>query len=664
MVRPPMDPKSISQILETLTQQSWLHGVKAGLAVLACAFIYLESQAHTVTEDVRARILNRLPMVVGGGGLLLLVLHYMSDSAKALGVFKTGALPIFLVFAAAVGLFAIGVHGTRYGILHDRAKQIIGAILATVAILFFFLFFHLSYKDYYHRWEFFHYYMGSKYSQELSYKRIYICAAIADAETGNQTAVKRRKMRDLSATNLLIPSKQFLDEPEICKQHFSEARWEDFKTDLQFFRRVSGGGYWKDMQKDHGYNPPPIWTVAGHYLSSLQPASSEYFKLLAGIDVTLTALLFLAVGWAFGWRITIVALLFWGTQEPAPFYWTGGAFLRQDWFFLAVLSACLARKRYFFLSDLALAYSAGLRIFPVVLWAGPLAIIAWDVYRKRTLQRTYLKFLAGGAVAVLVLVPLSLHVTGGTHSYEEFIHHIKVHQNTALTNHVGLHTTIKASPEGRMKYARNNALLDPFERWKKQRNDRFQKYKVLWGAIFLSFGGLLFFALRRTKALWVGMGLSLILVVSAAEATCYYWSIWVLAAMLSRLKRQMEWPLLAVFLGVFAFVAFKILNAQAGVQPLLAIAIGVGGVALLYYYYHEALLKFARSNGSMEIAIVGLAGASQVFSNQFYFIDDKFTAISALYVAWTMAFVMAFFRWPQTQVALDTLPVRSESPGT
>jgi hypothetical protein len=87
-------------------------------------------------------------------------------------------------------------------------------------------------------------------------------------------------------------------------------------------------------------------------------------------------------------------------------------------------------------------------------------------------------------------------------------------------------------------------------------------------------------------------------------------------------------------------------------------------VALLYYYYHEALLKFARSNGSMEIAIIGLAGASQVFSNQFYFIDDKFTAISALYVAWTLAFVMAFFRWPQTQVALDTLPVRSESPGT
>jgi hypothetical protein len=214
-----------------------------------------------------------------------------------------------------------------------------------------------------------------------------------------------------------------------------------------------------------------------------------------------------------------------------------------------------------------------------------------------------------------------------------------------------------------MKYARNNALLDPFERWKKQRNDRFEKYKVLWGALFLSFGGLLFFALRRTKALWIGMGLSLILVVSAAEATCYYWSIWVLAAMLSRLKRQMEWPLLAVFLGVFAFAGFKILLTQMPDNSLTAFSISVSVVAALYYYYHETLLRFARSNGSMEIAIIGLAGASQVFSNQFYFIDDKFTAISALYVAWTVAFVLAFFRWPRAQLGLNTLPVRSESPG-
>ncbi len=656
-----IDLTTLTQALNTLTKQSWLHGVKAGLAVVACAFIYLETQAHLVTEEVRARILKKIPLVLVGGAVLIALAHYMSDSAKFLGAFESGAGPIFVVFAAVTGLFALGVHGIRYGILHERTKQLIGAILATVAVVLFFLFFHLSYKGYYHRWEFFHYYMGSKYAEELSYKRIYICAAIADAETGNRKAVKRRKMRDLSATNLLIPSKQFLEQPEICKSHFTDERWEDFKTDLEFFRRVSGGGYWKDMQKDHGYNPPPIWTVAGHYLSSLQPASDSYFKLLAGIDVTLTALLFLGIGWAFGWRATIVTLLFWGTQEPAPFYWTGGAFLRQDWFFLAVMSACLARKRWFFLSGLALAYSAGLRVFPVLLWGGPLAIIAWDVYRKRKLQLKFVKFLGGGLAAVILLVPLSLHVTGGWHSYEEWWHHIQVHQHTALTNHVGLKTVIKHAPDGRMKYRRNNALLDPFERWKAERNERMETYKPLWYAILLSFGALLFFAVRRTKTLWVGMGLSLILVVSAVEATCYYWSIWVLAAVLSRMKREMEWPLLGFFLGFFVFVAYKILHAQVQVNDFLAIGIAIAVVGTIYYYYHEPMLKFARTKGSMEIAVIGLAGASQVFSNQFYFIDDKFTAISALYVAWTLAFVLAFVRFPQAQKLFSALPVRSQT---
>lgn len=656
-----MDPKSISQIINTLTEQSWLHGVKLGLAVLTCVFLYLEHQAHLLTEDARKRILKRIPLVLLGGGVVIAVLHFMAASSKSSASFQDWSVPLFFVYVAAVGLFTVGVHGTRFGVLHVQAKQIIGSVLAAIAIVFFFLFFQLSYKDYYHRWEFFHYYMGSKYTSELSYQRLYQCSAVADAETGNPQQIKRRKMRDLSATNLLVSSKPIVENPGICKDHFTPERWEAFKKDLVFFRKASGSTYWRDMQKDHGYNPPPIWTIAGHYLSQLQPASASYFKLLAGIDVVLTMLLFIAIGWAFGWRPFLVALVFWGTQEPAPFYWTGGAFLRQDWFFLAVTSACLARKKYFFLSGFALAYAAGLRIFPVLLWGGPLAIIAWDIYKKRRLQRMYLKFLLGGAAAVLILVPLSLHVTGGVHSYKEFAHHIKVHQNTALTNHVGLPTVIKATPEGRMKYARNNTLIDPFEGWKNMRHERYTKYKALWFGTVVGFGLLLMYTLRKTKQLWIGMALSLILVVSAVEATCYYWSIWVLAAIVTRVKRQMEWPMLAVFLGAIAFSFFKALHSVAHLNALFALVISLGTVGTLYYHYHRQLLQFARQPGTMEMAIVGLAGITELYSNQFYYIDDKFTAISAVYVAWTLAFVLAFFTKPSTQLVPQMLAARTES---
>jgi len=678
-----MDLMKLTAALEAVTRQTWLSGIKAGLAVVACVFIYLEAQARFVTADTRKKVLKWTPGVLGIAGILLTVGAHLGGSYKLFAPLRETAVPIFAVFACAAGLLALGVNGIEGGVVRERVKQIIGGVLALVAILLFFLCFHLSFKSYYHRWELFHYYMGSKYAKELSYERIYVCAAIADAETGNEKDAKRRKMRDLRV-NLLTPTKAILEHPEECKSHFTPERWEDFKRDLIFFRKASGRQYWNDMQKDHGYNPPPIWTIAGHYLSILQPANDAYFKLLSAIDVVLTALLFIAIGWAFGWRAAVIGAIFWGTQEPAPFYWTGGAFLRQDWFFLAVLSACLARKRYYFWAGAALAYSAGLRVFPVLLWGGPLIIIGWHVWKHRRLDGRHARFLAGGAVAGVVLFLLSLHVVGGFNltkvklyekngepvtmtlpagmqAWAEFAHHIGVHKGTALTNNMGMDTVLKSAPEGRMKYTRDNRLLDPFERWKDARKMRGEKLKWVKYGLLAVFAGLMVWTLREIKSLWVGMGLSLLFVMGAVETTCYYFSIWILGAVLTKAKRQMEWPLLAVFFGVFMFVAYKLLATRMQVSELVALAIAVGGMGLIYWYNQDSLLAFARSRGSMEIAVIGLGGASQLLTVQFYFIDDKFVAISALYLAWTIAFVLAFVRKPEPQVVVEPIPVRSSA---
>lgn len=655
-----MDLTKLTIALEAVTKQNWLSGIKAGLAIVACVFIYLEAHARFVTTDTRKKVLRWTPGVVLGVGALLAIAANLGKTYKLFAPLADTALPIFAVVAAAAGLLALGVHGIEGGVVKERTKQLIGSILALAAILLFFLFFHLSYKGYYHRWELFHYYMGSKYAKELSYERIYVCSAIADAETGNEKDAKRRKMRDLRV-NLLTPTKAILEHPEECKSHFTPERWEDFKQDLVFFRKVSGRQYWNDMQKDHGYNPPPIWTIAGHYLSILQPANDAYFKLLSAIDVVLTALLFIAIGWAFGWRVAVVGAIFWGTQEPAPFYWTGGAFLRQDWFFMAVLSACLARKRYFFWSGAALFYSAGLRVFPALLWFGPLIITGWHLWKHRRFDKRHLRFIAGGTVAAALLFGVSLHVADGMRAWKEFAHHISVHKNTALTNNMGMETVLKSSPEGRMKYTRDNRLLDPFERWKDARKARGEMLQPLQYALLAAFAGLLIWTLREIKSLWIGMGLSLLFIMGAVETTCYYFSIWILAALLTKAKRQMEWPLLAVFFGVFMFVAYKLLATRAGVNELVALAIAGGGMALLYWYNQGPLLEFARTKGSMEIAVIGLGGASQLLTVQFYFIDDKFVAISALYLAWTIAFVLAFFRKPEPQVAVEPIPVRTST---
>ena len=74
--------------------------------------------------------------------------------------------------------------------------------------------------------------------------------------------------------------------------------------------------------------------------------------------------MFAAIYWAFGWRVFAVAAIFWGCQLPAEYFWTGGAFMRQDWLFWLVLSACLVRKRFHALGGAAFAYSTLLRVFP------------------------------------------------------------------------------------------------------------------------------------------------------------------------------------------------------------------------------------------------------------------------------------------------------------
>src|SRR5262249_25357478 len=149
-----------------------------------------------------------------------------------------------------------------------------------------------------------------------------------------------------------------------CKSRFSPERWEAFKKDIAFFRIVSGQDYFNKMQQDHGFNPPPVWTIMGKVFSELHPAETWYMQALSTLDLMYLLAMFLALRWAFGWRVSVVAAIFWGCQSTAPMLWTCGAFLRQDYLFWAVFSICLLKKKYPALAAAALVYAALLRIFP------------------------------------------------------------------------------------------------------------------------------------------------------------------------------------------------------------------------------------------------------------------------------------------------------------
>jgi hypothetical protein len=505
--------------------------------------------------------------------------------------------------------------------ISERWKKVIGITLAIAAIGVYFNGFKFGYPKYWHRWDQYHYFMGAKYFPELGYKSMYKCAVVAQDELGQvrfqldrpfnsdrhpsrmvdmrkEMRDPDKKIRDLPGENLLIPVGDILGSKQECIDRFAPDRWEEYKKDVGFFRIVSGKGYWTDMQKDHGFNPPPVWTIAGKFFSDLNSGSVLYNQFLASLDLLYIVGVFVALWWGFGWRVFAVGAIFWGCQSSAPFYWTGGAFLRQDWLFFSVLSVACLHRRHFKIAGACLVYAGLLRIFPGLVVVGTLVPTLVYVFRHKKMHRDHLQMLIGGTAAAALLLPLSIYFTHsepGTplyQPYKKFYEHtIETHDQTPLTNHMGLRVIVghkfldfqvpgvrsaeeasKAAGEkalgwkkalarfkspirlatgpssGQMQYTRDNRLHDPFQVWKRMRNERYEKYKPVAYGLTLGTLALFVFVVRHMKLLWVAQCLGQIFIILGSQLTCYYYSFMILAAPLIKLRKQIE-------LGLFALAA-------------------------------------------------------------------------------------------------------------
>lgn len=563
------------------------------------------------------------------GGFFYVVSRFVAQHDRSVELTKAA-----LAIAAAGCVFYEQHRKAMQRPIAERWKKFVGVTLALASIAAYFNGFSFGYPRYYHRWDQYHYYMGAKYFPELGYTNLYKCAVIAEDELGARRIELDRavgqqaspssivdfraemhdadkKVRDLGAEyaaeyggeNLLIPVQKILEHPEQCKGLFSPERWQAYKEDVAFFRVVSGKQYWTDMQKDHGFNPPPVWTILGKFMSDLAPTSVHFLQFLAAIDLLYLAGMFAVLWWGFGWRAFAAGAIFWGCQASAPFYWTGGAFLRQDWLFFLVLSTAAMHKRHFKIGGAALVYAGLLRIFPGLVVVGTLVPFITHLVTKRRIHPDHKQALIGGTLAALVLVPLASVMTmkddGGpltrrlADPYVSFYEHtLEVHDKTPLTNHMGLRVIVahkfvewqpmrlrsaeeqtawrNSLPEaqrralgwlsfvqlpvriatgpssGQMEFVRNEKLTDPFKVWKEMRNERYRRYRLIAYAAILA--ALVAFAavVRRTKSLWVAQCLGQVFIILLSQLTCYYYSFMILGAPLARLRRSVELGLFAV----------------------------------------------------------------------------------------------------------------------
>lgn len=456
-----------------------------------------------------------------------------------------------------------------------RWRKAIFVSMASLALVLYFNGFRFGYAGYYHRWDQYHYYMGAKYFPEIGYDALYKCTAIAQDELGVATFVNEagkeatidmrtelrqpgKTIRNLSGDNLLMPASTVLENPDECKRRFSPARWEAYKRDVVFFRTQSERSYWDQMQRDHGYNPPPVWTLGGHLISNVVDTKVRNMQMLALIDVGYLLAIFGALAWAFGYRVASVAAILFGCQASAPYYWTGGAFLRQDWLFYLVMAACLARKRWFKLAGASMVYAGLLRIFPGLTVIGWLVVAGAYVFKHRRMHPDHQKALVGGTTAAAILIGASLAVVGPS-SYSQFFKHtIQVHDQTPLTNHMGLrvlvsHRIVCSLPRsekldetcatvasGRMQQTKRDNMVDPFQIWKEMRLERYAHLRwVAYGVLAVAFAGFVH-VVRRIRSLWIAQALGQIWIILLSQLTCYYYSFVILGAPLTKARRNLE----------------------------------------------------------------------------------------------------------------------------
>jgi hypothetical protein len=468
---------------------------------------------------------------------------------------------------------------------HRRLRDRLLAALGVVAALTFINFGFFHFGNFIHTHEWAHYYLGSKYFPELSYERLYDCISTADVEDGHRRRVERRPTTNLR-TNVLESSAGVITHPERCKSHFSAARWQAFRADVAFFRARMDGRHWDAIQVDHGYNATPVWNALGTLLTNLSPAGNTQLYALALLDPLYLLATLAVVWWAFGWRVLSVALLVFATNFPSRFYWTGGSFLRWDWLFYTVASLCCLRRGRPALGGAALAYAAGLRVFPVFLFVGPALALGWHLYRTRRLHPQLGRFFAGAALAGALLLPASLALSGGPAAYRAFAQNTAKHRETPLVNNMGLRMVLSWRPWEAGRHLHDRQVLDPWAPWKEARLRSWKQARPLAVALALGLIALIGAAARRHEP-WIAAALGVALVTTAVELTSYYYAFILAPALLVEQREAVgRWLLLlTAFTQLTAWAPLPGMSRWADEQYTLMSAATVAVLAAIVWIF-------------------------------------------------------------------------------
>jgi hypothetical protein len=447
-------------------------------------------------------------------------------TAELLSPQHTAALKLAIATSTAA-LLVVGLVLRRRGRddAHRRLRD--GLLLALGALggLGWWNFGALSYEaGFGHPLDTYHYYVGAKYFDELGYTRLYACTTVADAESGLREQALERSIRNLE-TYERESARLILAAPERCKRHFTPERWDDFKADIAWFRARIPEPLWRGGLADHGYNPSPAWGGIANALIRDGPIGEAHLLSLLLLDPVLLVIAW-AVCWrAFGWRATCVALVFWGTNLPGEYLWTGGAFLRQLWLAAMLIGLACLHVRRMGAAGFFLTLSALVRIFPAmtIVAIGIAAVLAMWRERRLTVAPDHRRFAAGCALAAAILLPLSFANAGGPRAWLDFAENIGFHSGTPFVTNVGAKAILAFDSDTRYE-AIEHSSQRPNRSWVKARKQTLESRRLLFAALVVAYLALLARAVDRRED-WVAAALGVGAVTVLATMSNYYFAV-------------------------------------------------------------------------------------------------------------------------------------------
>jgi hypothetical protein len=351
------------------------------------------------------------------------------------------------------------------------SRRVLIAILivaAALSVLVYNNFFNYHYGGYLNAYEFFHYYLGSKYFREIGYFDMYGAALAADEETGRLYRPRDGLVRDLRTLEY-VPLDEVLADRDRYRWSFSDERWREWVGDVSFFKERLGAAAWNRILRDRGYNATPVWTmiVGGGLSNRVSTGSGAGMAFLALLDAFLLAAAFIAVAVVFGPRQALLMVVFLASSYLMAHVHMKGAFLRTDFVVALVLAACALKRRHYATAGVLVGYATTSRVFPAVFAAGLAVRFLWELrpgaaaalrsVRERSL---YLRFFSGFGAAVGILLLASVVYTGGGGAWSEFARKISVHRADYHVWNVGLPSVVAAELDSPSRAARSRGVLE------------------------------------------------------------------------------------------------------------------------------------------------------------------------------------------------------------